>query len=98
MPHLGKLIGVHRSTNFVDRIDCVGWDDTEVDDDETFREILRFICSNYLTSIKAILWHVLPNVRRDALLTRQARYLGSRHYRAVPVCLIPVLWGFIISV
>ena len=47
--------------------------DSDCDDEETFREILRFISSNYLTCIKAIIWHVLPNVRRDALLTRQAR-------------------------
>jgi hypothetical protein len=33
------------------RIDSVGWDDTDVDDDETFREILRFICSNYLVTM-----------------------------------------------
>ena len=30
----------------------VGWNDAEFEDDETFKDILRFIDGNYMTSIK----------------------------------------------
>lgn len=44
-------------------------------DDSTFKDILKFICDNDLLQVKAIIWNVLPNVRRDALLTKQARLI-----------------------
>ena len=51
-------------------IDTVGWNDAEFEDDETFKDILRFIDDNYMTSVKAVIWNVHPNVRCDAVLTR----------------------------
>ena len=44
-------------------------------DDSTFKDILRFIGEQQLLKVKAILWCILPNVRRDALLTKQARLI-----------------------
>ena len=48
----------------------MGWNDAEFEDDETFKDILRFIDDNYMTGIKAVIWNVHPNVRCDAVLTR----------------------------
>ena len=48
----------------------MGWNDAEFEDDETFKDILRFIDDNYMTSVKAVIWNVHPNVRCDAVLTR----------------------------
>ena len=58
-------------------IDTVGWDDAEFEDDETFKSILRYIDDNYLTRVKAIIWNVHPNVRRDALLCNQAKLIDK---------------------
>jgi hypothetical protein len=44
-------------------------------DDFTFKEILRFIGEQQLLRVKAILWCILPNVRKDALLLKQARLI-----------------------
>ena len=57
-------------------IDTVGLDDANFDDHETFKDILRFIDENYMTSVKAIIWNVNPNVRCDALLTNQAKLIN----------------------
>ena len=57
-------------------IDTVGWNDSEFEDDETFKDILRFIDDNYMTSIKAVIWNVHPNVRCDAVLTRDYFWSG----------------------
>ena len=46
-----------------------------ISDDSTFKDILRFICEHELLQVKAIVWNILPNVRRDALLTKQARLI-----------------------
>ena len=56
-------------------VDTVGWDDADLQDDTTFKDILRFIESNQLLRVKAIIWNILPNVRKDALLTKQARLI-----------------------
>ena len=45
-------------------VDTVGWDDAECDDDDTFKEILRFIESNSIVNIKAVLWSVIPSPKR----------------------------------
>ena len=45
-------------------------------DDSTFKDILRFICDEELLRVKAIVWNILPNVRKDALLTKQARLIN----------------------
>ena len=44
-------------------------------DDSTFKDILRFIGHEHLMRVKAIVWCILPNVRKDALLTKQARLI-----------------------
>ena len=45
-------------------------------DDSTFKDILQFICDHQLLRVKAIIWNILPNCRRDALLTKQARLIN----------------------
>ena len=67
----------HRPDDKVSWIDTVGWDDAEFEDDETFKNILRFIDDNYLTRIKAVIWNVQPNHRKDALLTSQAKLIDK---------------------
>ena len=56
-------------------IDTIGLDDAYFDDDDTFKDILRFIDDNYMTKVKAIIWTVHPNVRCDGLLTNQAKLI-----------------------
>ena len=100
-------------------MDTVGWDDADLEDNSTFKEILSFINENELFNVKgsipsipccpsygfksnsifnprlkfslpfimsfdftnrychisAILWTVAPNVRKDALLMKQARLI-----------------------
>ena len=58
-------------------IDTVGWSDSQFEDDETFKDILRFIDDNYMTRIKAVIWTVHPNVRCDAVLTSQAKLINK---------------------
>ncbi len=53
-------------------IDTVGFDDASLHDQDTFKDILRFIDTNYMTKIKAVVWNVHPNVRADKLLCKQA--------------------------
>ena len=60
-------------------------------DDSTFKDILRFICDEELLRVKAIVWNILPNVRKDALLTKQARLIdlfkpGDIWHNVVIVC------------
>ena len=58
-------------------IDTVGYDDTSnIDDEETFKNILKFIQKNNLLKIKAIVWTVLPQERKDARLQRQADFIN----------------------
>jgi len=57
-------------------VDTVGWDDAECEDDETFKDILRFIDKFNITKVKCVIWNISPNVRRDALLTGQARLIN----------------------
>ena len=60
-------------------------------DDSTFKDILRFICDEELLRVKAIVWNILPNVRKDALLTKQARLIdlfkpGDIWHNVIIVC------------
>jgi len=57
-------------------VDTVGWDDAECEDDETFRDILRFIDKYNITKVKAVIWNISPNVRKDALLVGQAKLIN----------------------
>ena len=56
-------------------IDTVGWDDENLEDEETFKTILKFIDDNYLTKIKAVIWTVHPNVRSSQGLSGQAKLI-----------------------
>jgi len=58
-------------------VDTVGWDDAECDDEETFKDILRYINQYDITRVAAIIWNVVPNVRRDALLKKQAQLINQ---------------------
>jgi len=69
---------IHRSLQDDDEpvwVDAVGWDDAEVEDVETFKNILKFIDKHNITKVKAVIWNILPNVRKDALLCGQARLI-----------------------
>jgi hypothetical protein len=67
-------------------IDTVGWDDAHFEDDDTFKDILRFIDDNYMTSVKAIIWAVHSNVRCDGLLTSQAKLIDK--FAPKEVCIV----------
>ena len=50
-------------------IDTVGYDDTtRLDDEESFKSVLKFIQEENLLKIKAIIWTILPQERKDARL------------------------------
>ena len=56
-------------------IDTVGWEDNTYEDDQSFQEILNFIKDNGIVRIKAVIWNVIPNVRLDSVLSKQARLI-----------------------
>ena len=58
-------------------VDTVGWEDANVDDEDTFKDILKFIDANNIINIRAVIWTVSPNVRQDALLNRQAALINK---------------------
>ena len=63
-------------------IDTVGYDDTtNIDDEQTFKNILKFIQKHDLTKVRAIIWTVLPQERKDARLQRQADFINRFRYR-----------------
>lgn len=72
-----KCCMYHRPNDKYAWIDTVGWDDAQFEDDETFKDILRFIDENYMTRVKAIVWTIHPNVRCDAVLTSQAKLIDK---------------------
>ena len=53
-----------------------GWDDAEVEDEETFKNILRFISKNDILRVSCVIWNILPNIRKDALLRKQAQMIN----------------------
>jgi len=57
-------------------IDNPGWADTEGRSDAlVFKELLRHMQNNKLYWVKAVVWCVLPQVRMDALLQAQAKFI-----------------------
>ena len=58
-------------------IDTVGWEDKSYEDDRSFQEILLFLKNNGQERIKAVIWNVIPNVRLDAVLKKQAGFIDS---------------------
>ena len=59
-------------------IDTVGYDDSNaaMDDKESFQEVLKFIDANDLRSVRAIVWNVTSQERKDARLQRQAEFIN----------------------
>jgi hypothetical protein len=52
-------------------VDTVGYDDTTNSNDaDSFREVLHYLNAQNLTSVRAVVWTVLPQVR-NLLGTRQ---------------------------
>jgi GTP-binding protein EngB required for normal cell division len=58
-------------------VDTVGWDDADCDDDDTFKDILRFIESNSIVNVKAVIWSVIPSPRLTNELTIQAKLINK---------------------
>lgn len=58
-------------------VDTVGWEDADSDDDDSFKEILRFVNANNIVNIKAVIWTVNRSIRQDALLNRQAALINK---------------------
>ena len=58
-------------------VDTVGWDDADCDDDDTFKDILRYIESNNIVNIKAVIWSVIPSPRITSQLTNQAKLINK---------------------
>lgn len=57
-------------------IDTVGWEDRFQDDEASFQEVLSFLKDQgTIDSIAGVIWNVIPNVRRDAVLSRQAKLI-----------------------
>ena len=58
-------------------VDTVGWDDADCDDDDTFKDILRFIESNSIVNVKAVIWSIIPSPRLTHELTIQAKLINK---------------------
>ena len=60
------------------RIDTVGYDDsTNRNDEDNFKEVLKFIDKHGLTDVHAIVWTVSPTPRMDAKLQKQAHFINQ---------------------
>ena len=58
-------------------IDTVGYDDTNrLSDRSSFQEVLRFIDDHDLRDVRAIVWTVMPQERKDARLQKQAEFIN----------------------
>jgi hypothetical protein len=50
-------------------VDTVGYDDTtNLSDADSFREVLRYLSDQNLTSVRAIVWTVIPQVGLEHLV------------------------------
>lgn len=59
-------------------IDTVGYDDTAcLEDEESFKDVLRYMAEHGLLKVAAVVWTVLPQERRDARLQRQAEFIDQ---------------------
>ena len=59
-------------------IDTVGYDDTNrLSDQSSFQEVLRFIDDHDLRDVRAIVWTVMPQERKDARLQKQAEFINQ---------------------
>ena len=56
----------------------MGYDDsTNRNDEENFKEVLRFMDENDLKDVHAIVWTVSPTPRMDAKLQKQANFINQ---------------------
>ncbi len=71
-------------------VDTVGWQDVLEEDEVLFQDLLRYLREEGFGKVEAVLWCVIPNVRRDAALTKQAgmiHQVGDNVWaRTVVVC------------
>ena len=68
----------------------MGWEDADFDDGDTFRSIMGFIRENGFTHIKAVVWCVIPNVRKDAAIVRQVSGEQKEQMKKKPLW----TWGY----
>ena len=47
-----------------------------MEDEETFKDILRFISKHDILRVSCVIWNILPNIRKDALLRKQAQMIN----------------------
>ena len=60
------------------RIDTVGYDDsTNRNDEDNFKEVLKFIDNHSLQNVHAIVWTISPTPRMDAKLQKQANFINQ---------------------
>lgn len=59
-------------------IDTVGYDDSKnLRDEDSFREVLKFIDKHNVRDVHAIVWTVMPQERMDARLQKQANFINQ---------------------
>ena len=64
-------------------IDTVGWGDRGLEDEELFQDAIRFIENNGISHIKAVIWNVIPNQRKDATVIKQAQFIDKLQPREI---------------
>ena len=58
------FFGIYRTYENLTWIDTMGFDDPDIDDNETFQDMLRYLHRQNLTKVKAIIWTVHPGTIR----------------------------------
>jgi len=62
-------------------VDTVGYDDTtNLSDADSFREVLRYLSDQNLTSVRAIVWTVIPQVGLEHLVCRGLGFQSQEEY------------------
>ncbi len=70
-------------------VDTMGWQDDDCEDAESMEQLLRFLRQEKVSHVGAVIWNVIPNVRKDATVTRHAALVNS---------LVPSVWSNVIVV
>ena len=60
-------------------VDTRGWLDTDMEDDQIFRDILTFLINEKISHIAGIIWNVSPNIKADLVLQGQAGLISQMH-------------------
>ena len=58
-------------------IDTVGWGDRGLEDEESYQDTLRFMENNGINRIKAVIWNIIPNQRKDATMAKEAQFIDK---------------------